>query len=192
MWSYIYLITSISYTYLHRVLNCSLFASGLFHIFKDISWDWICHTTHIPVWTKQLIYHTACSHELCYMAEFSRMGCVGGEFNCLPHAPGQEGWSCSSTFPAEMGLCGRLKGYSWPCLQFLDLVHQQRCSIAQPMCSLGPAICKPMLNSAAWDVPQAHYSSMILAAVMQWCSWLLLSLALPPALAASSQWCICI
>lgn len=74
------------------------------------------HTTDIPVWKNSSWYHTAYSHKACYMAEFSRTACVDGESSHLPHARCQEGWSCSSTCPAEMGSCERLNLFavSWP------------------------------------------------------------------------------
>lgn len=113
------------------------------------------------------------------------------EWDVLSYLPHLKDWSCSSTCPDKMSLGGRLKGYSWICLQFLHLFHQQRSSIAQLICALSPVICKPAPNRAAWHKPQTHHSRTGMAETAQLCSWLKLSFVLPASLAASLQRYIC-
>lgn len=168
--------------YLHEVLNCSLFASGLFHIFKDLSWDWISrpHNAHSSL-NKTALGITQRTHTKhvtrLNSAEWPVL--TVSPATCLMQDARKGGPAAARAQPRWVHV------KDWTCLQFLDLVQHQRCNIAQLICTLAPAVYKPMLNSAAWDIPQAQ--CMNFEAVMQWCSWLLLSLVLPPALAASSS-----
>lgn len=139
------------------------------------------HTTDIPVWTKQLLVsHSVLTQSmlhgwiqqngLCWRWVQPLASCkMPGRVVLQQHMPSRDGFMWKTEL-----VCS-----------FLTWSSSRDVNIAQLICTLAPAVYKPMLNSAAWDIPQAQCMSF--GAVMQWCSWLLLSLVLPPALAASSS-----
>ena len=145
--------------------------SDLFHTFKDLSWDWTCRPSNIhSSLIKKVLDTTECTHVKCVTllnsAEWAVL--VVSLVTCLMHQARKGGPAATCAQPRWVHV--EDWKYSWTCLQFLGLVCQERCSIAQLICTLAPAACKPMLNSAAWDMPQAPYSSISFAAVIQWFS----------------------
>lgn len=160
-------VASWSYTYLYRALNCSLFARVLFHIFKHFfetgPADHLIIEHTLQCKQNSSWYHT---QKVCYMAEFSRIDCLGGESSHLLHAPDLKGWSCSSICPDKMSSGGRLKGYSWICSFFTWFISRDVASLNW----FGRWLLA--FASPCWTVQLGifHRPTTVAQAWQQWCS----------------------